>query len=95
MQYDVSGGGVSVGTQFKIYDETNGAEINHSGNSVGSAYYAGSGYEPAVSISAHHTALYEPSGTSLNVQMYHSCPWGGTAAIMKDRCSLTMMEVQV
>ena len=94
MQYDVSGGGVSVGTQFKIYDETNGAEINQAGNSLGSAYYAWSAGDPGVSISTHHTALYAPSGTSLNVEMYHSCPWGGTAAIQKDRCSLTMMEVQ-
>ena len=94
MQYDVSGGGVSVGTQFKIYDETNGSEINQAGDSLGSAYYAWSAGNPSVAISAHHTALYAPSGTSLNVQMYHSCPWGGTAAIQKDKCSLTMMEVQ-
>ena len=84
-------GGNDVGTKFKLYDETNS---NYLGNIVVPMYGHEGGGAAGIEIMSSVTQLYTPPTTTTNFEAHFMCGWGGTARVYRDRCTLTLIEVQ-
>ncbi len=93
-------GGIDTGTQLKLRDNTNGVDLSPSQY----MYSAGTNSSPETDIEGPMTLvpeLYAPSGTTIEIELYHENPWSGggsiatpVARVTKSRSTLQLMEVQ-
>ena len=90
-----SGGG-DVGGKVKLYDETNSADMGAaSADDVWLYSSIGSGGNPGIEGNVSLQALYTPpSGTSINIQVYWSCNWGGTTRLSRNASWISIMEIR-
>ena len=93
-------GGTDTGTQLRLCDNTNSENLLPTDQYL---YNAGTGSAPETDIEGIMCLmpeLYAPSGTTIEIELYHANPWSGGGAgtpvsrVNKSLSTLTLMEVQ-
>jgi len=93
-------GGTDTGQQVKLYDNTNSTDLPPHAQHWYHATESSSPETDAEGVITLCPDLYAPSGTTVEIELYHANPWseGGAgtplARVMKNLSTLKLMEVQ-